>query len=169
MNPVREQSSSSGFTLVEVLVAVLVLSIGLLGLAALQMTGLKNNQGAHLRSIAAIQLQAMADRMRANPEAVTSGAYHNPTATETSACTTTAGCSATAMAKHDFWEWNQRNAALLPAGQGFVCIDSDPTDNDTGATPPCDNTGNRYVATIRWAERTRQGPETRTMTLSIRP
>ena len=59
--------SMQGFTLIEVLIAVLVLSIGLLGLASLQAASLKNNYGAYMRSQASILANDMADRIRSNP------------------------------------------------------------------------------------------------------
>lgn len=55
-----------GFTLIEVLVTILVVSIGLLGLAALQTTGLKFNQTAYLRSQATILAESMMDSLRAD-------------------------------------------------------------------------------------------------------
>lgn len=59
----------AGFSLVEVLVAVLVLSIGLLGLAALQIAGVRANDSAQLRTEATLAAYDVADRLRANPTA----------------------------------------------------------------------------------------------------
>jgi len=56
-----------GFTLLEVLIALLVLSIGLLGLAALQTTGLRSNEMASMRTTATQLAYDISDRMRANP------------------------------------------------------------------------------------------------------
>ena len=67
---------ANGFTMVELLVAVLVLSIGLLGLAGLQAAGLRNNQSAYLRSQATILAYDVADRMRATRAAAAAGAYN---------------------------------------------------------------------------------------------
>ena len=58
--------TNTGFTLIEVLIAMLVLAVGLLGLAGLQATSLKNNQSAYNRSQATQLAYDMADRMRAN-------------------------------------------------------------------------------------------------------
>ena len=60
-------NKQQGFTLLEVLIALLVLSIGLLGLAALQTTGLRSNQMATMRTLATQMTYDMTDRMRANP------------------------------------------------------------------------------------------------------
>lgn len=58
-----------GFSLVEVLVAVLVLSIGLLGLAGLQIAAARANDGARLRTEATLAASDVADRLRADPSA----------------------------------------------------------------------------------------------------
>ncbi len=65
----------SGFSLIEVLVAVLVLSIGLLGLAALQATALRNNQSALERSQGVVNTYSMLDAMRANVDSARAGEY----------------------------------------------------------------------------------------------
>lgn len=59
-----------GFTLIEVLVSVLILAIGLLGLAGLQITGLRSVNNASLYTQGTLALNDMIERMRANPEAV---------------------------------------------------------------------------------------------------
>ena len=64
-----------GFSMVEVLVSLLVLSLGLLGLAALQSNGLKATDSAHLRSQATFYAHDILDRMRANREAARAGDY----------------------------------------------------------------------------------------------
>ncbi|MBI5780285.1 MAG: type IV pilus modification protein PilV [Rhodocyclales bacterium] len=71
-----ERSKSSGFSLLEVLIAVLVLAVGLLGVAALQLNGLKNNQSALQRSLATALAYSMMDSMRANRTSALAGAYN---------------------------------------------------------------------------------------------
>lgn len=65
-----------GVGLIEVLVSVLVVSLGLLGAVALQATALRNNQGSFERTQTAILTQGMFDAMRANMAGVTAGAYN---------------------------------------------------------------------------------------------
>ncbi len=62
----RHWRGNEGFTLLEILVAVLVLSIGLLGIAGLQVTGLRFNHSAYARTQATLLAYELADRMRAN-------------------------------------------------------------------------------------------------------
>ena len=57
---------NTGFTLIEVLIAMIVLAVGLLGLAGLQATSLRNNQSAYNRIKATQLAYDIADRMRAN-------------------------------------------------------------------------------------------------------
>lgn len=109
-----------GFTLLEVLITLVILAIGLLGLAGMQAIGLKNNSSAYQRSQATQMAYDIADRMRANIAAI--GNYRTSvtapsTATIKTGCTTTAGCSATDMAENDLYEWNlalTNSTATLP-------------------------------------------------------
>ncbi len=102
---------AKGFTMVELLVAVLVLSIGLLGLAGLQAAGLRNNQSAYLRSQATILAYDVADRMRANQAAAAAGAYNIALG---------AAGGGGSVAADDLTEWKNNMAALLPSGDGSV-------------------------------------------------
>jgi len=112
-----------GFTLLEVLIAVVVLSIGLLGIAGLQAVGQRSNHSAYLRSQATALAYDMIDRMRANTAGVLSGAYN---AVDTTAGTysnpgcDTATCSSSQMAQYDMYEWQQELATQLPTGNGTV-------------------------------------------------
>src|SRR5690606_11407918 len=65
-----------GASLIEVLVAVLIMAIGLLGIAAMQTAALRNNQSALERSQAVIQSYAILDAMRANRAQALGGAYN---------------------------------------------------------------------------------------------
>ena len=69
--PPRRAHHGRGFTLLEVLVAMLILSVGLLGMANLQILGLRSNQGAFLRSQATVLAEEMAERIQANINRVT--------------------------------------------------------------------------------------------------
>lgn len=127
-----------GFTLIEVLIAMLVLATGLLGLAGLQARGLSNTQSAYNRSQATQLAYDMADRMRANPLAAANyvTTFMEPSAaTVKSDCLTTTGCSAANMAENDLYEWNcavaggcESNdppiAAVLPGGSAGITVDA---------------------------------------------
>ena len=119
--PKQAHSSQRGFTLLEVLIAIVVLSFGLLGLAGIQAVGIKNTTDANLRTLAIQQAYDMADRIRANTVGTTAGAYDNITATIPSdpGCITS-GCSATQLRDYDQRLWNTNNAGMLPSGKGTV-------------------------------------------------
>jgi type IV pilus assembly protein PilV len=102
---------SNGFSLIEVLVAMVILAIGLLGLAALQASSLKNNQTAYYRSLATQLSYDIADRMRANR--LSGGkyldTYMKPSAAKDQSAhclKVTATCTPAKMAEHDLFEWN---------------------------------------------------------------
>jgi type IV pilus assembly protein PilV len=108
-NPVRAR----GFSLIEVLVAVVVLSIGLLGLAALQVSGLRVGQSSFYRAQAAQFATDMADRLRANLGEARTCELALADATPTSPTTT---------CQRDLAEWRTR-LATLPGGNGAVEVD----------------------------------------------
>ncbi len=148
----------SGFTLIEVLVAVVILAGGLLGLAALQATSLGNNTSAYYRSQATQLAYDMADRMRANSadaklatdgNVATVSAYLGAVPASGTTTCATSGCSTADMARNDLFEWSGMLRLTLLSGTGIVCIDSTPGDGVPGA-PACDNIGSRFVIKIGW-------------------
>jgi len=140
-----------GFSLLEALVALVILSVGLLGIAGLQARGLLNNVNANFRTQASFLADDLADRMRANKRAMTGATkyFDEPTGAYTGACLTTSGCSVAAMARHDFFLWEQQVTGILPLGSGEVCIDSTPVDGAPGA-PECDGLGGQYAIKVWW-------------------
>ena len=72
ISPPRTQR---GFNLLEVLIAIVVLSIGLIGLGLLELKGVQYTRDAYARTQAVILAESLADRMRANPEGATDGLY----------------------------------------------------------------------------------------------
>lgn len=112
----------SGFTLLEVLVAVLVLSIGLLGLAGLLASSIRNNQSAYQRTQATWLAYDIVDRMRVNRPAALASDYDT-------ALGTPANCAANptlsgAMAAQDLTGWKTLLACALPAGDGAVALNT---------------------------------------------
>lgn len=144
---VQRWKRQAGVSLIEVLVAMLILSIGLLGMVGLQTTSLRNTQNAYLRTQATIFADDMVERMRANPQGA--GGYTAASGTLTPACLTTGGCSANAMALHDLADWQADLAIALPSGSGRVCADSTP-DDGTVAAPACDGGGDLLAIKVWW-------------------
>lgn len=144
------RNRQSGFTLIEVLVSVIILSIGLVGVAGLQAMSLKNNQSAFMRSQATALAYDLADRMRSNVLSATTGLYDPTAAATTSGCTSTSGCSEQDMAENDLAEWNAAITTYLPMGQGYVCVDSTPNDGTGFGDPQCDGNGTLLAVKIWW-------------------
>lgn len=118
---ITSKTTQCGFTLLEILISLLVLSVGLLGLAGLQLNGLRNNQDSYYLSQAMAQAYDMADRMRANMTGYNSGAYNSiPVTIPADPNCITTGCTSAQMATYDAYQWNTANSQLLPNGQGTV-------------------------------------------------
>lgn len=120
-----------GVTLIEVLVALVIVAVGLLGLAGLQVRGLSIQKDAHGRAIATQLALDLADRMRANRDPATrvppagygfAGAY--PTATVTLPTSAvdcaTAVCDLGQQAQYDIATWVGRVRDSLPGGWAEV-------------------------------------------------
>ena len=136
MQPVEHSHTQrqQGFTLLEVLIALLILSIGLLGLAALQTTSLRSNQMASMRTTATQLAYDISDRMRANPAGVAADEY---------VLAGGATPTGTSIAATDLIAWNL-GVVALPGGRSSI------TQCDGTSVPPCD--GVTHVITVRWDE-----------------
>jgi type IV pilus assembly protein PilV len=163
----RSGRDIAGATMIEVLVSLLILSIGLLGMVGLQTSSLRNTQSAYFRTQATVMAEDIMERMRANPQAVRAGAYHATSGQCNNACLTVAGCSAAAMAQHDLGEWLDALAEALPMGVGRVCMDSTP-DDGTATAPACDGAGNLHAVKIWWDDN-RDGVANQRHSVSFRP
>ena len=84
-NTMMHRNKAKGFTIVEVLVSLLILSIGVLALGVLQIASIQNTQGGYMRTQATFLAYDMIDSMRANIPAVTNGNYNLTFATATPA------------------------------------------------------------------------------------
>lgn len=126
-HPRKYSSTQRGFSLIEVLVSLVVTSIGLLGLAGLQASGLRNNTTAYIRTIATQQAYDITDRMRANRAGIDAGDYDSITAAvgDPGCGAEGSACTPAQMAAYDAYIWNSANAALLPNGQGIVTRNGD--------------------------------------------
>jgi type IV pilus assembly protein PilV len=115
-----EYRQSKGFTLVEVLVAMVIMAIGLLGLAGLQTLSLKDNQDAYLYSQATALAYEMSDRIKAN-SAFWQGAVPTPSCPAAKLCDSIVNqCSTAEIANFDYCYWKDSVAKKLVAGAGAV-------------------------------------------------
>jgi len=160
-NQFQNRNKQSGFSLIEVLVALLVLSIGLLGLAALQTTSLQYNTDSYTRTQATLLAYDIIDRMRSNATGFTGGDYdvadetaaanvvstYNGCKGSSCACATTT-CDAATLATYDLGQWYDRMGQLLPESTSAAKLAK--VERDAVTTSP---TYNRVTITIRWKER----------------
>lgn len=116
--------SQRGFSLIEVMVALLVLAIGLLGLAGLQTLGLKFNTQSYQRTQAVLNAYDIVDRIRANSSGIAAAIYDNiainaapPGSPDCSAV----DCDSTQMGDYDVTQWKNSLTELLTQGKGAVC------------------------------------------------
>jgi type IV pilus assembly protein PilV len=138
----QTHGSNSGFTLVEVLIALVILSIGMLGIAALLLNSLQSSRTALLRSQAVVLASDLAERIRSNRSA---GTVYDTSVTPAPAlvpaCESTGSdCSAADMASNDLKRWQNAVSAALPGGAGNVVVQQITT------------TVNRYTIAISWVQ-----------------
>ena len=129
----------SGLTLIETLVALVVLSVGLLGIAALQVQGMGAGRSAHYRTHAANLAADMAERIRSNPLGLDAYAGSG----SDNRCAAAAGdgldCTPEQMAAHDLFLWDRAIRSSLPEGDWDIQVDS-------GSVPP------GYRLEVSWVE-----------------
>lgn len=104
----------AGFTLLEVLVTIVVLSLGLLGYGGLQMASLKNSASAYQRSQATILAYDMIDRMRANRTQAIGGNYN---------ITIGSPGAGSGVAGQDILDWKTLVGNALPGGDAAINVD----------------------------------------------
>lgn len=110
--------SMGGFSMLEVLVAMVVLSIGLLGLAGLMASSLKNSHSAYHRTQATWLAYDVLDRMRANRQVALANGYDIALG---------ASPGGSGLAATDLSEWDAALASTLPAGDGSISVKADGT------------------------------------------
>ena len=112
-----------GFSLLEVLIAIVVLSIGLLGLAGLQFYTLRGNNQSYERSQAHLLAQEIADSMRVNRAAAATGAFNVEPGVVPAAVDCqdlAADCTQAQTAAHELFRWHRRLRELLPGSSARI-------------------------------------------------
>ena len=143
-NPQRAayRNKQSGFSLIEVLISIIILSFGLLGMVGLQAAALQSNKEARLQSTAMTQATELAEMMRGNKDVgiITTtanpymGDFSYPLTPNTSsyclnvAISTTPCAGTTTIADAQMTEWLSRVDAELPGAKVKICVDAAPYD-----------------------------------------
>ncbi|HSG91865.1 MAG TPA: type IV pilus modification protein PilV [Pseudomonadales bacterium] len=120
MPALRRCGRSGGFSLIEVLVAILILSVGILGVAGLQLMSLQNNTNSLQRTRAFTYAYEIIDRARANPDQDYSLAMD--AAAPGGVDCEIQNCIPSQLRDYDQTVWKNDLAALLPAGNGSVAM-----------------------------------------------
>lgn len=144
-----------GFSLIEVLIAVLIFTLGLLGVAGLLVLATQANHGGYVRTQVAYLAHNMADRMSANPIGVWNGLYNSSSYPITGTTNCNTGCSVSQLATYDQEAWSRQLDSFLAnpkatiscrrAGVGFSVSASHLT-----SRPPF---GGTCTMTITWNDR----------------
>lgn len=119
-----------GATLIEVMVAMIVLAIGILGIAALQTTSVQANYSSYYRSQATLLAADITDRMRANRTVAIAGSYAIASFPASSSTRAVNG----SQAEKDKAEWLNLLGSTLPEGTGTIVSDGN----------------NVFTVTIQW-------------------
>lgn len=132
----KRHARQGGFSLVEVLIALIILSVGMLGIAVLYVQSMQAGRTSMFRHHAITLAGDVADRIRANPLA---GAAYAAAAGADNGCVAGGvNCTADEMAANDIFIWQAEAADAIPNGAVTVAFD--------GATPP------NYTVTVSWNE-----------------
>jgi type IV pilus assembly protein PilV len=134
--PFANRRIHRGFSLVEVLIALIIMSVGMLGIASLYVQSMQAGRTSLFRHNAVTLASDVADRIRANPIAL--GAYQGP-GQDYSCDDGTTTCSNVQMAAQDILAWSDQARDTLPGGNVTIVVDQNPN-------PPV------YTITIAWNE-----------------
>lgn len=160
-----------GFSLIEVLIAVFVLALGVIGVAGMQLTAMRTSQQSAFQTTAVELAAEMADKMRTNDQQMKlpdggnpflNVDYQSQSGAPTSARVTCYGvgsnCSAQDLAAFDIDEWEKRIKASLPISRAKICRDGRPWDSDAKSlTWDCDSSSGSIMIKIGWQAKNPDG------------
>ncbi len=116
----KRKKKNQGFTLIEVMIALFVLSVGLLGSSAMILRGQQEAVRTNYNGTAHQLAQSMAEMMRSNITAVNAGDYNNLDSHAADPGCITTGCNTTEMATYDSFIWGWMLDEYLPGAIGTV-------------------------------------------------
>lgn len=132
-----QRRDQSGFSLVEVLIALVIMSVGMLGIAGLYVQSLQAGRTSMFRHHAVTLAGDVADRIRANPTA--QAAYVDPVGANNNCVLGGADCTPAQMAANDIFLWQAQAVDTLPGGNVVVVLNN-------AVAPPT------YQVTVNWVE-----------------
>lgn len=171
--PIRRTLSrqrESGFSIIEVLVAIIILSIGMLGAVGMQATAMQSNKETRNQAAATTFARELAEKMRGNHTvAIKTTAADNPYLFETTLgayvtiATPTINCFIDGCpivkdaATWDVADWQGRVQAALPTPRVKVCFDKDPFDSAGKPRWDCTDDGDISVLKMSWTRKNTSG------------
>lgn len=156
----RRPSCSDGFSLMEVMVAILIVALGVMGATGLQLAAMRTTQQSALQTIALQLASEMAEKMRANDSQMKKFAdnsflsvdYASATSGEPTPPTKLCygkDCTGAELAAFDIYEWELRLRSALPDGRVKICRDILPWDSGTRSfTWKCTADGTKGAAPL---------------------
>jgi type IV pilus assembly protein PilV len=117
-------SKQKGVALLEVLIALVVVAVGLLGMALLQVNSMQHVHQGQMHSHSTYLLYDISDRIRANTDGASSGDYDlafGASVTAAKNCESV-NCTEAEMADFDLEQWEDHIQRVLPGGDGFVSV-----------------------------------------------
>jgi len=144
--PNQIKFEQAGFSLIEVLIASTVFSLGLAGFTALLLSSIMGSAEARRESIASMAAANLSEQIRLNPLAL--DRYLNPPKNIARICTTDNNCPPEQQADYDFKLWQLELADSIRNARGLVCRDETPEDGIEGNSQ-CDGAG-PLVIKIFW-------------------
>ena len=153
-----------GFSLIEALVAFLILSVGMLGIASLQTMSLKSGHSAAMRTVAVMKVEEILESMRSNPGAIADYTAGTGDPGLDAGCSQAGSpattCTPSVMAQDEIFRWKNSLIEALP--------DNAATTASVVVTPPvAGSTLNLVVVSVNWSERELDTGGSANMTYSV--
>ena len=148
---ISHRSRARGFSLLELLVTLVVLSIGLLGIGLMQTTNLGLTKTAYSRTQAMLLASDIADRIRANENSAASYVTTSASTVSTPGCIAGSTCLGPALAASDIKDWSNRIISEFPSGTGTILNSGSTPAACAGYTPTAVASGFMRVL-IQWGE-----------------
>lgn len=158
--------AEEGFSLLEVLISIIVLSIGLLGAVGMLMAAVRSTSESGSFSTAVNLVRELSEKARINKNVAARNTPENayvvddwksgaalPGTTETACIGTAATCTKKELAAWDVRTWLERVAVALPDARVTVCFDEEPPAEDGNHAWLCSKTGRNLVVKLGWTPR----------------
>jgi len=133
-------TKNKGFSLIEILISLVIMSVGMMGLASLKMVSIQGTSDAHFRHEGSLVMMDLADRMRANLDAVDGGLYESESTVSlvppSVLCSGTTTCTSNQLAAYDNYQVATLLSEAVPGSAiTITCPSSDCTTVDEVKKP----------------------------------